>query len=206
MRTCTTLALSLLLAACAANKPDAAAPSPPDADQEAKAAEPAEPEAAAETPEPVAKPEPEPAKAADGDVLAVVAKIADATTFNELLALSDVAKGLHSMDGIGYTLLVPNDAAFARLPKGTVDRLKKNTAELERVIKSHMILGTNDTTKLSNFRTAPTAEGKDVEVKVQDTDMLVGGAKLVEVDLKASNGYVHVIDKVLTLATTKGKK
>lgn len=202
MRTSTILALSLLLTACAANKPDAAAPSPPDATETAK---PAEPAAAAETPEPAPTPEPEAEKPAGADVLAVVGKIADATTFNELLALSDVAKGLHSMDGVGYTLLVPNDAAFARLPKGTVDRLKKNPAELERLIKAHMVLGTNDTTKLSNFRTAPTAEGKEVEVKVGDTEMLVGGAKLVEVDLKASNGYVHVIDKVLTLASTKKK-
>lgn len=203
MRTSTILALSLLTA-CAANKPDAAPPASPDA--EVAKPEPAAPEATAEAPAEPAKAEPEPAKPAAPDVLGVVAKIADATTFNELLSLSDAAKGMHSMEGTGFTLLVPNDAAFARLPKGTVDRLKKNPTELERLIKSHMVLGTNDTTKLSNFRTAPTAEGKEVEVKVQDVDMLVGGAKLVEVDLQASNGYVHVIDKVLTLATGKGKK
>ena len=39
--------------------------------------------------------------------------------------------------------------------------------------------------------------GKDVEVKVQESDVLVGGAKLVETDMKASNGWVHLIDKVL---------
>jgi uncharacterized surface protein with fasciclin (FAS1) repeats len=198
MRTSTILACSLLLGACAA-KPDAAPSTPPDADNEVKAEPEAavEPEAAAE---PEAKPEPEAAKPAAGDVLAVVAKVEGATIFNELLALSDVSKGLHSMDGSGYTLLVPTDEAFNKLPKGTVDKLKKNTAELERVIKSHMVLGSNDVSKLSNFRTAPTATGKDVEVKVQESDMLIGGAKLVETDLKASNGYVHVIDKVLTLS------
>jgi uncharacterized surface protein with fasciclin (FAS1) repeats len=192
MRTSTILACSLLLGACAA-KPDAAPSTPPDADKEATA-EAAEPEPEA------AKPEPEAAKPAEGDVLAVVAKLDGATIFNELLALSDVSKGLHSMDGSGYTLLVPTDEAFAKLPKGTVEKLKKNTAELERVIKSHMVLGSNDVSKLSNFRTAPTATGKDVEVKVQESDMLIGGAKLVQTDLKASNGYVHVIDKVLTLS------
>lgn len=203
MRTSIILASSLLLAACAA-KSDAAPPSPPEASDEAKPEAAAEPEVEAPA-EPAPRAEPEAAKPAAGDVLAVVAKVADATVFNELLALSDAAKGMHTMEGTGFTLLVPNDAAFARLPKGTVDSLKKKPAELDRLIKAHMILGTNDTAKLSNFRTAPTAEGKDVEVKVQDVDMLVGGAKLVEIDLKASNGYVHVIDKVLTLAT-KGKK
>ncbi len=199
MRTSTFLACSLLLGACAA-KPDAAASTPPDADNEVKAGPDAgEPEVT--EPEPAeAKPEPEAAKPAGGDVLAVVATIDGATIFNELLALSDVSKGLHSLDGAGYTLLVPTDEAFNKLPKGTVDKLKKNTTELERVIKSHMVLGSNDVSRLSNFRTAPTATGKDVEVKVQESDMLIGGAKLVETDLKASNGYVHVIDKVLTLS------
>src|SRR4051812_10804752 len=125
MRTSTILACTLLLGACAA-KPDAAPSTPPDADKEAQA-EPAEPEAAVAKPEPeAAKPEPEAAKPAEGDVLAVLAKVDGATIFNELLALSDVSKGLHSMDGTGYTLLVPTDAAFAKLPKGTVEKLKKN--------------------------------------------------------------------------------
>jgi len=196
MRTSTLLACSLLLGACAA-KTDAAPPSPPDTDE---AASPAAAEPAAAEPAATPEPEAEPAKPAGGDVLAVVAKIDGATIFNELLGLSDAAKGLHSMDGAGYTLLVPTDAAFAKLPKGTVDRLKKNQAELDRLIKAHMVLGSNDVSKLSNFRTAPTAEGKEVEVKVQEVDMLIGGAKLVETDLKATNGYVHVIDKVLTLS------
>ena len=120
MRTTPILAISFLLTACAANKPDAAPPSTPDTTEPAKT-EPAEPDATAEAPAEPTKAEPEPAKPAEGDVLAVVGKIADATTFNELLNLSDVSKGLHSMEGTGYTLLVPNDAAFARLPKGTID-------------------------------------------------------------------------------------
>lgn len=201
MRTSTILACSLLLGACAA-RPDAAPSSTPDADN-AASAPPAEPEIAAPEPTPEPEPEPaakpEPAKPA-ADVLAVIAGIDEAKTFNELLGLSDVAKGLHSTEGAGYTLLVPTDAAFAKLPKGTVERLKKNTAELERLIKAHMVLGSNDTAKLANFRTAPTADGKEVEVKVLDVDMVIGGGKLIEIDLKASNGYVHVIDKVLTLS------
>ena len=185
----TILIASILLGACASKS--AAAPSSPEP---AAPAEPATPTDAAEQPEPAEK-QPEPAL---GDVLAVVTAQGSAKIFTELLGLSDAAKGLHSMDGSGYTLLVPTDAAFAKLPKGTLERLKKHTAELDRVIKYHMVLGTNDVNKLTNFRTAPTAEGHDLEVKVsQDTDVLIQGAKLVETDLKASNGYVHLIDKVL---------
>jgi uncharacterized surface protein with fasciclin (FAS1) repeats len=65
------------------------------------------------------------------------------------------------------------------------------------VIRVHIVLGNNDVNKLANFRTAPTAAGKDVEVKIQDTDMTIVGAKLIETDIAATNGFIHVIDKVL---------
>lgn len=186
---------ALLLTACAA-KTDSA----PPADPEPAAPEPVADEPAAEEAKPEetaeAKPE-EKAEAPAKDVLAVATAQANTKTFIELLEKAELANSLHSMDGSGFTLLVPTDDAFAALPKGALDKLKKNTAELERVLKYHIVPGTHDVGKLGNFRTAPTAMGKDVEVKVQDSDVLVGGGKLVETDFKASNGYVHIIDKVL---------
>ena len=92
---------------------------------------------------------------------------------------------------------MPTDEAFDKLPKGALDKLKKNPAELDRVLKFHIVTGTHDVGKLGNFRTAPTALGKDIDVKVEESDVKIGGAKLVENDIKASNGFVHMIDKVL---------
>ncbi len=199
----TSLCLFLGLAACAASS-DNAPPTPPDpgpaAVASAEAEEEEEGDDADATPaasEPAAAEPAKPAAAAK-DVIGVVAGLGDATIFNELLAAAgDLQKQLQSQEGAGYTLLVPTDAAFGRLPKGTVDRLKKNTNELERVIKYHIVPGTHDVAKLANYRTAPTALGTDVKVTSQDNDLMFDGGKLLEVDLPASNGYVHRLDKVL---------
>lgn len=194
------LLFALLLAACA-SKSDSAPPTDPEpAAAPAPAAESPDEEPAAEPepkPEPKAEVKPEPAAK---DVVGVLEGRGDAKIFAELLAASpDLTKQLHSMDGAGFTLLVPTDEAFAKVPKGSVERWKKNPSELEKLIKTHIVPGSHDAGKLGNFRTAPTAMGKDIEVKVQESDVLVGGAKLVETDFKASNGYVHMISKVLTV-------
>lgn len=144
--------------------------------------------------DPPAKPEP---AAASKDVLATIEGQANGKTFAELILATNLARQLKSMDGAGFTVLVPTDEAFTKLPKGSVEKWKKNPAELERVLKYHIVPGTHNVGKLGNFRTAPTSLGKDVEVKVEESDVRVGGAKLTETDIKASNGYVHIIDKVL---------
>lgn len=131
------------------------------------------------------------------DVLATIEAQADGKTFAELILATDLAKQLRSMDGAGFTVLVPSDDAFRSLPKGMIEKWKKNPAELERVIKYHIVPGTHDVGKLGNFRTAPTSLGTDVVVKVEESDVRVGGGKLTQTDIKASNGYVHIIDKVL---------
>ena len=194
---------ALLLLACksdgaSSTPPDAAAqPEPPPADDvtpqnpEDNGDDASKPEASADAP---AKPGP---AAATRDVLATVEGQANGKTFAELILTTDLAKQLRSMDGAGFTVLVPTDDAFKSLPKGQVEKWKKNPAELERVLKYHIVPGTHDVGKLGNFRTAPTTLGMDVDVKVEESDVRVGGAKLIETDIKASNGYVHIIDKVL---------
>ncbi|MBL9104759.1 MAG: fasciclin domain-containing protein [Myxococcales bacterium] len=174
-----------------ANPEPAADPEPP-ADAEPAAADEAEVDAKADA-KADAKSDGQ-AKAA-GDVLTVLA--AKAPAFNELVLLSDYGKGMHSQDGAGFTVLAPNDDAMGKFGKAAVDRLKKKPAELDEFVRLHVILGTNDINKLTNFRTAPTAAGKDLEVKAQDNDVMVQGVKLIDADLKADNGVVHVVDRVI---------
>ncbi len=202
------LSATLLLTAC---KTDGGSANPEPAQPDAPPADDVTPQTAddngddASTPEDSAtKPKvdntdgPAPGRVeASKDVFGVLEGQATGKTFAELILSTDLAKQLHSMDGAGFTLLVPTDEAFAKLPKGQLDKWKKNKDELERVLKFHIIPGTHDVGKLGNFRTAPTALGKDVDVKVEESDVRIGGAKLLENDLKASNGYVHMIDKVL---------
>ncbi|HEY0134458.1 MAG TPA: fasciclin domain-containing protein [Nannocystis sp.] len=193
---------ALLLLAC---KSDGASSTPPDAatQPETPPADDVTPQTSedngddASKPEESADPPAKPAAAASKDVLATVEAQANGKTFAELIVLTDLAKQLRSMDGAGFTVLVPTDDAFKSLPKGQIEKWKKNPAELERVLKFHIVAGTHDVGKLGNFRTAPTTLGKDVDVKVEESDVRIGGAKLTETDIKASNGYVHIIDKVL---------
>ncbi len=203
--------LALAVGACAAKTADTAQPEAPAADEPADAEKPdEEAKADGEDGEDAADAKADakddgetkadakaPAKGGGGDVLAILAANPNTRTFSELLPLSDYGKGLHGTEGSGFTVLAPSDEAFAKLPKGTIDRWKKKPAELDEVIRYHVILGKNDVNKLTNFRTAPTASGKELEVKVSDNEITVQGAKLVETDLTATNGVVHVIDRVL---------
>lgn len=191
---------ALLLLAC---KSDAPSTTPEPATQpETPPADDVTPQTPEDNGDDASKPEASedpPAKpaAAGKDVLATIEAQAEGKTFAELILATDLARQLRSMDGAGFTVLVPSDDAFKRLPKGTVEKWKKNPAELERVIKYHIVPGTHDVGKLGNFRTAPTSLGTDIEVKVEESDVRVGGGKLTQTDIKASNGYVHIIDKVL---------
>lgn len=195
------LALTLLIAGACAAKADStpANPEPEAAAPEAPVdSEPAPGDAA--QPDDVAKPESKPTPetpAASGDLAAVIAARPNAKTFVELLTAAELDKDLKSSD-VHLTILVPTDEAFDKLPKGTLDKLKKNKDQLQKTLKYHFVPGINDAARMANFRTAPTAAGPELEVKAsQDQDMTIGGARMVEIDLKASNGVVHMIDKVL---------
>ncbi|WAS98568.1 fasciclin domain-containing protein [Nannocystis punicea] len=191
------IALSLLVASASTNvacKKDSASETPePVAESTPPAPEP-EPEAAATPePEPPAAPEAPAAK----DLATVVAGLEKGKTFQELLVAAELDKDLASAD-VSLTILVPTDEAFAKLPKGTLDKWKKNKEQLQRTLKYHFIPGLNDSAKIGNYRTAPTAAGPELPIKqTQDSEMTIDGAKLLEINLPASNGLVHVIDKVL---------
>jgi uncharacterized surface protein with fasciclin (FAS1) repeats len=191
------IALSLFVASMGACKKDSASETPePVAEATPEPTAPETDEAATPEPTPEAAP-PEPAAPAVKDLAAVVAGLEKGKTFHELLVAAELDKELASAD-VSLTILVPTDEAFAKLPKGTLDKWKKNKEQLQKALKYHFIPGVNDTAKIGNYRTAPTAAGPELPiVQSQDSEMTIDGAKLLEVNLAASNGMVHVIDKVL---------
>lgn len=201
----TTLALTLLLAGACAPKADSQPPANPEPEAATPESTPeTAPEDAAKPDDakPESKPTEQPA-AAGGDLAAVIAARPNAKTFSELLVAAELDKDLKSSD-VHLTILVPTDEAFDKLPKGTVDKWKKSKDQLQKTLKHHFVPGINDAAKMANFRTAPTAAGPELEVKAsQDQDMTIGGARMVEIDLKASNGVVHMIDKVLVPGAKK---
>ena len=97
-----------------------------------------------------------------------------------------------------FTVFAPTDAAFAALPKGTLDDLLKpaNKAKLTKILTYHVVSGSVLSTSLKSGDVI-SVEKSPLKVVVSDGKVTVGGANVVKADIKASNGVIHVIDKVL---------
>lgn len=136
-----------------------------------------------------------PAFAAD-----IVDTAKQAGTFNTLLAAATAAGLADTLKGPGpYTVLAPTDAAFAALPAGTVDNLLKpeNKDKLVQILKYHVIAGDFPAAKVATLTQAPTLEGDDVKISAMAGKVKIDDANVVKADVKADNGVIHVIDKVL---------
>jgi uncharacterized surface protein with fasciclin (FAS1) repeats len=116
-----------------------------------------------------------------------------------LVAAIKAAGLVETLSGPGpYTVFAPTNAAFEKLPPGTVDSLLKpeNKAQLVSVLTYHVVPGK---IMAADIRTmsAPTVNGKNLSVKAGADGVMINDAKVTTADLKASNGVVHVIDTVV---------
>lgn len=120
--------------------------------------------------------------------------------FNTLIAAAKAAGLAPALSGRGpLTVFAPTDAAFARLPKGTVAELlkPKNKSKLASILKYHVVAGEIEAADIKNGRShVRTIGGKSVTVR-KHGGVRVNGANVVKADVKADNGVIHVIDKVL---------
>ena len=98
-----------------------------------------------------------------------------------------------------FTVFAPTDAAFAALPEGTLESLLKpeNKDKLVAILKYHVVPGKVMSTDLKNGMEAGTAEGENIKVTLNSDGAKINNANVVAADVKASNGVVHVIDKVI---------
>ena len=98
-----------------------------------------------------------------------------------------------------FTVFAPTNEAFAALPEGTLEMLLKpeNKAKLVQILTYHVVPGTVKSTDLKDGMKATTVEGSDVAVKVSKKGVMINDANVVKADIMASNGVVHVIDKVI---------
>ncbi|WP_323756342.1 fasciclin domain-containing protein [Roseivirga sp.] len=98
-----------------------------------------------------------------------------------------------------FTVFAPTDAAFAALPAGTLEMLLKpeNKDKLVAVLTYHVVSGKVMSTDLSNGQEAATVQGEKVKVMMSNGKVMISGATVVAADVNASNGVVHVIDKVI---------
>ena len=97
-----------------------------------------------------------------------------------------------------YTVFAPTDAAFAALPKGTLEKLLRpeNKAILVKLLTYHVVSG-EVMAKALKAGSQVTVEGNPLTVKLNGKQVMINNAKVVRSDVTASNGVIHAIDKVI---------
>ena len=98
-----------------------------------------------------------------------------------------------------FTVFAPTNEAFAALPDGTLEMLLKpeNKDKLVAVLTYHVVGAKVMSTNLSNGQKAKTVQGEEVAVSIYGGKVKISGADVVAADVAASNGVVHVINKVI---------
>ena len=108
-----------------------------------------------------------------------------------------VILGLRSWDAGELTVLAPTDAAFKRVPKSTLRAVQRNPKLLKRVLLYHVISGKAPSSTVVTLKSAKTLAGPPVKIRVTGNRVFVNNARVTKVDIAASNGIIHVINRVL---------
>jgi uncharacterized surface protein with fasciclin (FAS1) repeats len=122
-----------------------------------------------------------------------------AGTFTTLVAAVQAAGLVDTLSGEGpFTVFAPTDEAFAALPDGLVDALllPENLDILVQILTYHVVAGAVFSSDVTTGDVA-SVEGSTIAVEVTDAGVTVNGAKVGPVDIEASNGVIHVIDRVI---------
>ncbi len=121
-----------------------------------------------------------------------------AGSFKTLAAALDAAGLVDTLKGKGpYTVFAPTDAAFAKLPEGTVEGLLKDKAKLTAILTYHVVPGKVMAADVVKLDSAKTVNGQSVAIEVVDGKVRLDNATVTQADIAASNGVIHVIDTVL---------
>jgi uncharacterized surface protein with fasciclin (FAS1) repeats len=120
--------------------------------------------------------------------------------FKTLASALGAAGLVETLKGTGpFTVFAPTDAAFAKLPAGTVDNLLKpeNKEQLVAILTYHVVPGSVKAADVVKLKEAKTVNGKSVAVKADGKGVMINDAKVTKTDITASNGVIHVIDTVI---------
>ena len=124
--------------------------------------------------------------------------------FNTLAAALEAAGLVDTLKGDGpFTVFAPTDAAFAKLPEGTVESLLKpeNRDQLVAILTYHVVAGKVKAADVVKLKEAKTVNGQDVAITVADNGVQINNANVIKTDIGASNGVIHVIDTVIIPAS-----
>ena len=125
-----------------------------------------------------------------------------AGNFKTLVAATQAAGLVETLNTKGpYTVFAPTDEAFAKLPPGTVEGLLKDIPKLTTILKYHVIEGAVPSSDVVQHKNLTTLQGQDLKVDAAKwhlhKSVKINDANIITADVKADNGVIHVIDKVL---------
>ena len=123
-----------------------------------------------------------------------------AGSFKTLAAALKAAGLVDTLKGEGpFTVFAPTDKAFAKLPAGTLDDLLKpeNKDKLTAILTYHVVPGRLAAKDVSAIKSAKTANGQELTIAVNESVVMIDGAKVAKADIMCRNGVIHVIDAVV---------
>jgi transforming growth factor-beta-induced protein len=118
--------------------------------------------------------------------------------FSTLVAALGAANLVETLQSAGpFTVFAPTDAAFAKLPAGTVEALLNDIPTLTSILLYHVVPGKVLASDVVGLSSAETALGEDLQVSLNNGGVLINDSNVLITDLEATNGVIHVIDTVL---------
>jgi uncharacterized surface protein with fasciclin (FAS1) repeats len=130
-----------------------------------------------------------------GDIVATAIAAGKFTTLTMLLKRAGLVSALKQPGP--YTVFAPTDAAFKKVPKKTLKALLANKAKLKAVLLYHVVAGKVTAADVVKLHSAKTLNGKKVSIRVSGSNVFVNTAKVVKADVMATNGVIHVVNRVL---------
>jgi uncharacterized surface protein with fasciclin (FAS1) repeats len=118
--------------------------------------------------------------------------------FSTLVSLVNSAGLASTLSSGSYTVFAPTNAAFAKVPKATLDALAQDKEKLKAVLLYHVVRGRVPASKVVKLTSAKTLNGASVRISVRrDKVYLNGSTRVTKTNVRASNGIIHVINRVL---------
>jgi uncharacterized surface protein with fasciclin (FAS1) repeats len=135
------------------------------------------------------------AVAQERDIVQTANAAGQFTTLTKLLKRAGLKKALKQPGP--YTVFAPTDAAFAKVPKKQLNALLADKAKLKAVLLYHVVAKKLPAAKVVKRKSARTLNGEKVRFRVKHGNVYVNKAKVTTADVMASNGVIHVINRVL---------
>ena len=130
------------------------------------------------------------------DIVDIAVQSEDFSTLVTAVKTANLVEALKSPGP--FTVFAPNDAAFAKLPPGTIQTLVQNIPQLARILTYHVVSGKLMKADLAEVNSVISLEGSPISIDCSD-GFEVKNATIIAADIEADNGVIHVIDNVILM-------